>query len=219
VTDPSLHQHVSGAVTDRSTHASNVGGKHSTVAVHSAPILHLTVLVRSRKLKCDKGSPCANCMKIARPCVFIASSADADAQKKLAEVKEQMGVLERSLEEDVVRLSRSKISIDSDNRSHSVLPGQDESHSGQEDDEDTKDLKSNRFVSEDAAYYDDDVDRNDDMVDLGIAIGKVRITERIGGLVRPRFSDEVSVPLAHVCCQRLIQFITACASALRASPE
>jgi hypothetical protein len=147
----------------------------------------------SRKLKCDKGSPCANCTKIARPCVFIASSADADAQKRLAEVKEQMGVLERSLEEDVMRLSRSKPSVAFDNRSHSVLPGQDESHSG-EDDEDTKDLKSNRFVSEDAAYYDDDEDRNDDIVDLGIAIGKVRITERIGGLVRPRFADEVRVP-------------------------
>jgi hypothetical protein len=127
--------------------------------------------------------------------VFIASSADADAQKRLAQVKEQMGVLERSLEEDVVRLSRSNARVAFDSRSQSILPGQEESHSGQEDDEDTKDLNSNRFVSEDAAYYDDDVDRNDDIVDLGIAMGRVRITERIGGLVRPRFSEEVSILL------------------------
>jgi hypothetical protein len=155
--------------------------------------LFLIASVHSRKLKCDKGSPCANCTKIARPCVFITSNA---AQKRLAEAKEQMCVVERSLEEDVVRLSRSKPSSTFDNRSQSVLPGQEESHSSQEDDEDTKDLDANRFVSEDAAYYDDDgVDRNDDLVDLGIAMGKVRITERIGGLVRPRFSEEVSVML------------------------
>jgi hypothetical protein len=219
MTDHSIRHHMSGAAIDRSIHASNVGGKHSTVAVEFAPRLHLTVSACSRKLKCDKTSPCSNCTKLARPCVFITSSADVDAKKRLAEVKEQMGALERSLEEDVVRLSRCKSNVAFDDRSHSGLPGQDESHSGQEDDEDTRDLKSNRFVSEDAAYYEDDVDRNDDIVDLGIAMGKVRITERIGGLVRPRFSEEVSVSLATVSYRRLMYIVTACASALRASSE
>lgn len=37
--------------------------------------------------------------------------------------------------------------------------------------------------------YDDD---NDDLIDdLGVKLGKMRITERIGGFVRPRFADEV----------------------------
>ncbi|KAH7394049.1 hypothetical protein DE146DRAFT_679330 [Phaeosphaeria sp. MPI-PUGE-AT-0046c] len=148
---------------------------------------------RRRKLKCDKGSPCANCTKNGRPCIFIASSVDADAQKKLAEVKEKMGVLEQSLEDDVVRLSRSRNA--GDERRHIALPGQDQTHSDQEDDEDAKNLDMSSFVTEDAAYYDDDVNNDDDLDDLGIAIGRMRITERIGGLVRPRFAEEFTQAL------------------------
>lgn len=143
---------------------------------------------RRRKLKCDKGHPCANCVKISRQCVFIASGLDADAQARLAEVKEKMGILERSLEEDVALRKPS----DSGHVTSTVeLPGQSETYSDHEDDEDTKDLDMHHLVMEDSVYYEDE--GNDDVVDLGIAMGKVRITERIGGLVRPRFSEEVSI--------------------------
>lgn len=98
-----------------------------------------------------------------------------------------------SLEDDVVRLSRTGDAAD--DRRKIALPGQDQDpDSDQEDDEDTKDLDVSRFVTDDAAYYDDDVDGDDDLVDLGIAMGRMRITERIGGLVRPRFAEEVSIP-------------------------
>lgn len=44
---------------------------------------------------------------------------------------------------------------------------------------------------EDAAY--DEVDGDDDkLLDLGISLGKMRITERIGGFFRPKISQEVS---------------------------
>jgi hypothetical protein len=45
--------------------------------------------------------------------------------------------------------------------------------------------------------YDDYSDGNgtDDLIDLGIRIGKMRITERIGGLNRPRLSEEVPIPV------------------------
>ncbi|KAH3963941.1 hypothetical protein HBI25_097790 [Parastagonospora nodorum] len=148
---------------------------------------------RRRKLKCDKNSPCLNCTKIARPCIFIASSLDAEAQRKLAEVKEKMGDLERSLEEDVLRRSKSRSGHSSDRKRNIKLPGQEESYSDQEEDEDTRDLNPSNFISEDAVYYEGDAD--DDMVDLGIAMGRVRITERIGGLVRPRFADEMAQAL------------------------
>ncbi len=142
---------------------------------------------RRRKLKCDKGHPCANCTKISRPCVFIASGLDADAQAKLAEVKEKMGMLERSLEDNVARKARANSSSASASLN---IPGQDLSYSDQEDDDDdTKDLDPSGLATEDAAYYEDE--GNDDLVDLGIAMGKVRLTERIGGLVRPRLSEEV----------------------------
>jgi hypothetical protein len=143
-------------------------------------------------LKCDKGHPCAHCTKNARQCVFIASGLDSNAQAKLAEVKEQMGRLERSLEEDVARKTEAYGTSTSSFSRLGVLPGQEQS-SDQEDDEDTKDLRPTHLVTEDAAYYEPDDDVNDDMVDLGFRMGRVRITERIGGLVRPRFSDEVSL--------------------------
>jgi hypothetical protein len=115
---------------------------------------------------------------------------DETAQAKLAEVKEKMGILERSLEEDAAQRNRPSLYGASRVMSTSTLPGQDDNYSDQEEDEDTRDLDSTLIATEDAAYYDDD--NNDDIVDLGIAMGKVRITERIGGLVRPRYSEEVS---------------------------
>ncbi|KAF1920543.1 hypothetical protein BDU57DRAFT_18010 [Ampelomyces quisqualis] len=150
---------------------------------------------RRRKLKCDKGSPCANCTKLARPCIFIASGLDAGAQKRLTEVKEKMGVLERSLEEDVARHGHTKSRDLSDAKVPIRLPGQEENHSDQEDDEDTKHLNISSFVTEDAAYYDDDANLDDEILDLGISIGRMRVTERIGGVVRPRFAEEFAQTL------------------------
>jgi hypothetical protein len=144
---------------------------------------------RRRKLKCDRGNPCTGCVKANRQCHFISPSFDAAAQARLAEVKEKMGILEKSLEEDIVRQNRAQTKS-------STFPSvpdplrQQEAYS-EEEDEDIKDLRSSVFAREDAAYYEDE-EGDDDIVDLGIALGKVRITERIGGLVRPKFSDEVS---------------------------
>jgi hypothetical protein len=109
-----------------------------------------------------------------------------------------MGRLERSLEDDVARKMEAN---ETDTPSFSrlgELPGQEQS-SDQEDDEEIKGLRPTHLVTEDAAYYEpDDVvndDFNDDIVDLGFRMGRIRITERIGGLVRPRFSEEVSLRL------------------------
>jgi hypothetical protein len=103
-----------------------------------------------------------------------------------------MGVLERSLEEDVARRGRQKAKDPLDTNVPVRLRGQEESHSDQEDDEDTKQLNISSFVTEDAAYYDDEANLDDEILDLGISIGKMRVTERIGGLVRPRFAEEVN---------------------------
>jgi hypothetical protein len=113
-----------------------------------------------------------------------------------------MGRLERSLEDDVARKTEAN---ETDTPSFSrlgELPGQEQS-SDQEDDEEIKELRPTYLVTEDAAYYEpDDVvnddfndDFNDDIIDLGFRMGRIRITERIGGLVRPRFSEEVSLRL------------------------
>ncbi|KAI8939592.1 hypothetical protein NX059_003356 [Plenodomus lindquistii] len=152
---------------------------------------------RRRKLKCDKQQPCTNCTKLSRQCVFIASGLDPEAQARLAAVKEKMGILERSLEEDVARKTQSRGAPPPLPRRSStlgMLPGQDESYSDQEEDEDTKGLVPTTMAVEDA-YYDNEDDDDDDVVDLGFAMGKVRITERIGGLVRPKFPEEIAQTL------------------------
>lgn len=111
-------------------------------------------------------------------------------------------MLERSLEEGVVRKTDSGNRGPYDFSRLSALPGQIH-QSDQEDDEDTKDLRPTGFVTEDATYYEDEDDTNDDIVDLGFRMGKIRITERIGGLVRPKFSDEVSFRISRAACRQL----------------
>ncbi|KAL1594909.1 hypothetical protein SLS59_008459 [Nothophoma quercina] len=71
---------------------------------------------------------------------------------------------------------------------------EEEPSSEEEEQEDVKDLKSSAYATFDSAYYEDE-EGDDDIVDLGIALGKVRITERIGGMVRPRFTDELGQAL------------------------
>ncbi|KAL1601731.1 hypothetical protein SLS60_006646 [Paraconiothyrium brasiliense] len=107
---------------------------------------------------------------------------------KLAEVKEKMGMLEKTLEDDVARWSTPKPLFEAPR-----LPGQDPAHSDEEDDEDAKDLEFIDIATEHATYYEDEA--SDDVVDLGIAMGKMRITERVGGLVRPRLSEELNEAL------------------------
>lgn len=149
---------------------------------------------RRRKLKCDKLQPCTNCTKFSRDCVFLAPALDPAGQAKLAEVKEKMGMLERTLEEDVARRRSAPRSTDA---SHSQLPGQDGGDSADEltAPEDERDLEPTPLATEDAAYYDD---ADDDLVDLGVQLGKMRITERVGGFVRPKLSEELTEALKEV---------------------
>jgi hypothetical protein len=129
---------------------------------------------RRRKLRCDKVQPCANCVKASRQCHFFAPNSDPAAQAKLAEVKEKMGILERSLEAELAQKRRNE-----------------SQYSDDDEDDEIHNLDPSQMAEDDAAFYEDE-EANDDIVDLGIAMGKVRITERIGGLMRPKFSAEVN---------------------------
>ena len=55
----------------------------------------------SRKLKCDKTAPCTNCTRFKRDCLYLAPASDAHSQQKLADIKERMGALEKTLEDEV----------------------------------------------------------------------------------------------------------------------
>ena len=137
---------------------------------------------RRRKLKCDKLHPCSNCTKWNRDCVFLAPALDPTAQSKLAKLKEQMGTLEKTLEEDVARSRIEATLLDDSFTAEGLSP--------EDDDKELKELEPTPLSTADTVY---EGDADDDFLDLGVQLGKLRITERIGGLARPKFGEEVSV--------------------------
>jgi hypothetical protein len=131
-----------------------------------------------------------------RDCVFLAPALNSASQLKLAEIKEKMGRLERGLAVEVANAkkqqrlqsnrgntSREKGTKETDAQYFSKvgidLPG--ELSPEQSDDEgtvdvpeDEKDLESTPLVVLDAAYEDEEDDANDDVLDLGVKMGKMR---------------------------------------------
>ncbi|KAI1090419.1 hypothetical protein F5B19DRAFT_484593 [Rostrohypoxylon terebratum] len=141
---------------------------------------------RRRKLKCSKTSPsCTNCIKATRDCLYIGPRLDEASQMRLAEIKEKQGTLERELERDVAKSTTSKSSLQQRILADDI--------GGEYDDE--RDLEATPLAALDMTY-DDDVDGAGDMIDLGIQIGKMRITERIGGLSRPRIAEEIAAGMS-----------------------
>ncbi|KAG4432206.1 hypothetical protein IFR05_012305 [Cadophora sp. M221] len=145
---------------------------------------------RRRKLKCNKSHPCTNCVKFQRDCVFLAPALDQASQLKLTEIKEKVGSLERLLERDVAKNSAQN---SSSSPSHDrALP--DDADDDLPANEDEKDLEPTPLAVVDAAYEVDGED--DDLLDLGIQLGKMRITERIGGFFRPKISEELEYTMS-----------------------
>ncbi|KAK3943605.1 putative transcriptional regulatory protein-like protein 12 [Diplogelasinospora grovesii] len=153
---------------------------------------------RRRKLGCNKRQPCENCTKSVRDCVYIASKLDEDSQTRLTRIKEKQGSLEKQLETDVAKRSTNATK----SSSRFVL------HAGQRDlqrivaddvdpdfdEEEQRDLEASPMVGLDLTYdneADDGTGCIDDVLDLGVRVGRMRITERIGGLNRPRIAEEI----------------------------
>ncbi len=146
---------------------------------------------RRRKLKCDKNHPCTNCSKFHRGCVYIAAANNEARQLKLTRIKEKVGSLERMLERDVLR-------GDARGQGGSLFEDgageveEDEDEDGDDHDEagpeDERDLQPTQLAT-DGVIYEDGVDT--DIFDLGVQLGKMRVTERIGGYFRPRLAEEV----------------------------
>jgi hypothetical protein len=147
---------------------------------------------RRRKLKCDRLHPCTNCSRGKRDCLFLAPSLDSVARLKLTELKERVGSLERSLGEEVAVTvaNRGSSEMSTESPSDWNVPIKEEptgfGYDGQIVPE------PSRLAVLDAAYDDE----NDDMIaDVGIQLGKMQVTDRIGGYVRPRIVDEASANL------------------------
>lgn len=126
-------------------------------------------------------------MKFNRDCVFLAPALDQASQLKLTEIKEKVGSLERLLERDVAQKPAPN-AVTSPGGSQRSIPTEDDDNLPGLDDE--KDLEPTPLAVSDAAY-DDGGDEDDELLDLGILMGKLRMTERIGGFFRPKMSQEV----------------------------
>lgn len=190
-------------------------------------MIHSCLPCRQRKIRCSKATPsCINCVKADRECLYIGPRLDQAGQLRLAEIKEKQGTLERQLERDVARSASASASSLPTSWDWRGLRGGDgagqdfggrgpdigrrENSSGRKtgdagivadevgDDcgDEERDLECTPLVALDLTY-DDDADDVGDAMDLGVRIGKMRITERIGGLSRPRISEEVRADVSY----------------------
>lgn len=140
---------------------------------------------RRRKLKCDKSQPCGHCLKNGRECHYLSPKLDEASQLRLTQFKDKVGSLERQLERNAAASGLKEGG--STGRSGPLLADE-----VADEDEDGSKLEMSEMVNTDVAYDDDADGGADDLVDLGVMVGKMRITERIGGMARPRISEEVT---------------------------
>ncbi|KAF2214350.1 hypothetical protein CERZMDRAFT_105450 [Cercospora zeae-maydis SCOH1-5] len=151
---------------------------------------------RRRKLKCDKQAPCVNCTRFRRDCLYLAPAMDPQAQQKLAEIKEKMGMLEKNLEREVAaqtqkgHLGGGKVT----KLTAEELRAQEEAEED-EVNEDEDNLEPTPLATRDNVYEDNN---DDELMDLGVQMGKMRISERIGGWIRPKLVDEITDTLEDV---------------------
>lgn len=141
---------------------------------------------RRRKLKCDKDHPCLNCSKANRECIFIGPANDAASKSRLTAIKERVGTLERLLELDILRGAGRDVPP----QDYECTTTEDGNGVAGQEPDDEKGLEPTPWALSDAAY-DDDAD--DDICDLGVKVGKMQVTERIGGYFRPRIAEEVGI--------------------------
>ncbi|KAK1834698.1 hypothetical protein QBC39DRAFT_389085 [Podospora conica] len=145
---------------------------------------------RRRKLKCNRMNPCMNCLKFTRDCTYLGAKLDEASQLKLTEMKEKVGSLERHFEQVVVKSATRSGSYELGSGSGGGRRNTIIADDINDELDDEGDLEPTPMIAADLTY-EDDADGPEDIMDLGIRIGKMRITEKIGGMNRPRLSEEV----------------------------
>ncbi|TKA32186.1 hypothetical protein B0A50_01434 [Salinomyces thailandicus] len=185
---------------------------------------------RRRKLKCDKTSPCcANCLRFSRDCLYLAGAAGDEkvGRERLADMKERVGVLERKLEREVkgrggkahrggANITRagssfssasgasgvgSRVGAEGGGREsmHTHVEAQEDEVGVEEEEEDEALLEPTPLAALDNVYEDNN---DDELMDLGVQMGKMRISERVGGWIRPKLVDELNDTLKDVMSGR-----------------
>ncbi|KAL8754338.1 MAG: hypothetical protein Q9199_004409 [Rusavskia elegans] len=133
---------------------------------------------RRRKLRCSKTYPCYNCSRFSRNCLFVAFQHPQAPAAARAEAKS-----------DGSASYPSRISDDDDARLYFPNAG---APSGPSDGGGPPPEPISEVML-DAMF---DADAEDDLMDLGLQIGRLCITERLGGIFRPGLSSELDALLA-----------------------
>lgn len=111
-------------------------------------------------------------------------------------MKEKMDILEKTLEREVAAQSQ-KAHLGGGNVTRLTA----EHIKAQEDDEDDEanededNLEPTPLATQDNVYEDNN---DDELMDLGVQLGKLRVSERIGGWIRPKLVDEITDTLQDV---------------------
>ncbi|EEP76166.1 predicted protein [Uncinocarpus reesii 1704] len=159
---------------------------------------------RRRKLKCDRLHPCSSCFKSKRDCLFLAPATDASSRLKRTEIKEKIGSLERGLELDAAATQcalvkqeevgdgRSEVEEGGSSYMRGIFDAVATEDSRLPIPKDEEGLEPTPLAVQDAGYEDE---ADDESFDLGFRLGKMRMTDRIGGFYRPRIADELSAAL------------------------
>lgn len=155
---------------------------------------------RRRKMKCGRTQPCDHCHKSGRVCIYLGDRLDPDSQGKITEIKEKVSSLELQLQKSVVHQRIGSGLLGSDVPAYSLDPaenGLEISHMV------TSDLIYDHADGQNSMDEDEEEDEaTNDRIDLGFKVGRMRMTERIGGLNRPRLAEEVRNHRTKGCKQK-----------------
>lgn len=132
---------------------------------------------RERKAGCDRKKPiCSRCQD-GRICIYL----DPPNKALINGESRKVSSLPGDIKDKVSRLYSQCLGDAKD--------GGDQS--------DYEELEATPLVTE-SASYDDDVDETE-VTDLGFRVGKLHLTDRIGGQYRPKVAQEVSLRPATIC--------------------
>jgi hypothetical protein len=139
----------------------------------------------SSQVASNKKYPCDHCHKGNRDCVFLAPARDPASQSRINQLKDSIEQIEKGLEAGIEEAEETNWVISAaSTKPKAVAKAEDQPP------QPTDDILEPTPLAVDAVAYEDDDD--DDMLDdLGVQLGRMRVTERIGGAVRPMFSFEV----------------------------
>ncbi|KAI5806310.1 hypothetical protein EDC01DRAFT_626392 [Geopyxis carbonaria] len=179
-----------GSAADSPSPPASASSAHKTVRRRNR-VINSCLECRRRKLKCSRVYPCAACTKHNRKCVFLDGALDSIGLHKLTEIKNRVGSLEDLLETEVAGRSQRNSSEDSNNM-FGRSGGPSFLGRGIEGVKE-EDLNSNSIAFPEM-IHENDVD--DELSDLGMQIGMLRISERVGGVFRPQITKEVERTLS-----------------------